>query len=52
MNYILISEMFSPVFKDKVANFTDGEKCIAGNFDSETMKRAYVLRELGFAERR
>lgn len=41
MNCKSILEMFSPVLKDKIANFTNGEKCIAGSFDDETIKRAY-----------
>lgn len=41
MNCILILGMFSPMLKYRIANFTNGEKCIAGSFDYETMKRAY-----------
>lgn len=33
--------MFSPLLKEKIANFTNGDKCIAGDYNSETIKRAY-----------
>ncbi|XP_052719092.1 uncharacterized protein LOC128190893 [Crassostrea angulata] len=32
------SGMFSPMLKYRIANFTNGEKCIAGSFDYETME--------------
>lgn len=44
--------MFFPVLKEKIENFTNEEKCIAGDYNLETVKRAYFLREYRLAERR
>lgn len=41
MNCILILGMFFFMFKYRIVNFINGEKCIVGSFDYEIMKCVY-----------